>query len=69
MLASTVACGGRVARSDVDASTILAFVVGRANQPAQLTINTTAEPTEMVLALLRLSDRSALPTNSTHPSS
>jgi hypothetical protein len=29
MFSSTVACGGRVARSDVDASTILPFVVGR----------------------------------------
>jgi hypothetical protein len=29
MFASTVACGGRMARSDVDAPTILPFVVGR----------------------------------------
>lgn len=55
MFASTVACGGRVARSDLDASKILAYLVGRGKQPPQLTIETIAQPTELVLALLRLS--------------
>ena len=55
MFASTVACGGRVARSDLDASKILAYLVGRGNEPTQLTMETIAQPTELVLALLRLS--------------
>lgn len=55
MFASTVACGGRVARSDLDASKILDYLIARGNQPAQLAIETIAQPTELVLALLRLS--------------
>lgn len=55
MFASTVACGGRVARSDLDASKVLAYLVGRGGQPSELTLDTVAQPTELVLALLRLS--------------
>lgn len=55
MFASAVACEGRVARCDLDGSTILAYLVARGNQPKQLPVEMVAQPTELVLALLRLS--------------
>ena len=55
MFASTVACAGRVARCDLDGSKTLAYLVARGNQPKQLTAEMAAQPTELVLALLRLS--------------
>lgn len=55
MFASTVACAGRVARCDLDGSKTLAYLVARGNQPKQLSAEMAAQPTELVLALLRLS--------------
>lgn len=55
MFASSIECGGRVARCDLDASKVLGYLVARENQPTQLTIDLIARPTELVLALLRLS--------------
>lgn len=55
MFASTVACAARVARCDLDGSKTLAYLVARGNQPKQLTAEIAAQPTELVLALLRLS--------------
>lgn len=55
MFASTVACSGRVARCDLDQSKALAYLVARGNHSKQLTAEMVAQPTELVLALLRLS--------------
>jgi hypothetical protein len=55
MFASAVACEGRVARCDLDGSKILAYLVTRGNQPKQLPVEMVAQPTELVIALLRLS--------------
>ncbi|PTQ12154.1 hypothetical protein CLG96_06235 [Sphingomonas oleivorans] len=55
MFTSAVSCGGRVARADLDPSKVLGYLVARSNQPAQPNIEMVAQPTEFVIALLRLS--------------
>ena len=55
MFTSAVSCKGRVARADLDPSKILGYLLARNNQPAQLNIELVAQPTELVLTLLRLS--------------
>lgn len=55
MFASSIDCAGRVARCDLAASKVLAYLVARGNQSDQVTMEAIAQPTELVLVLLRLS--------------
>jgi hypothetical protein len=55
MFSSSIDCGGQVARCDLDASKVLGFLVARGSQPALQALESLAQPTELVLALLRLS--------------
>lgn len=55
LFASSVDCGGRVAQADLDPSKVLDFLTARAAPPGETTIDMVAQPTELVLALLRAS--------------
>lgn len=53
--ASVVSCGGKIARTDLDPSRVLSYLVARSSPPIGLGLDVIAQPTELVLALLRLS--------------
>ncbi|MFD0848769.1 caspase family protein [Sphingosinicella xenopeptidilytica] len=53
--ASAVSCGGKIARADLDPSKVLSYLVARSKPPIELGLDVLAQPTELVLALLRLS--------------
>lgn len=53
LFSSAVNCGGRVARPDLDPSKVLGFLVARADAPASPNAGTVAQPTELMLTLLR----------------
>lgn len=55
LFASSVDCRGRVARADLDPSKVLGFLVARNAPPAEVSIDMVAQPTELVLGLLRAS--------------
>lgn len=55
LFASSVDCGGRVSQADLDPSKVLGFLVARTASPAQLSIDMVAQPTELVLVILRAS--------------
>lgn len=55
MFASSIDCGGKVARGDLDASKVLDYLITRQRSPEQLPMESVAQPTELVLTLLRLS--------------
>lgn len=55
LFASTVDCRGRVARADLDPSKVLGFLVARSSPPSEVSIDMVAQPTELVLSLLRAS--------------
>lgn len=55
LFSSCIACSGRIARCDLEASKVLAYLMTREKQAAQLSMKMIAQPTELVLALLRLS--------------
>ncbi len=53
LFTSCINSAGRVARSDLDPSKVLSYLLGRGNPSALLTNELVAQPTELVLALLR----------------
>jgi hypothetical protein len=55
LFSSCVDCGGRVARSDLDPSKVFNYLVARGNRLAPQTNELVAQPTELVLTLLRAS--------------
>lgn len=55
LFSSSVHCGGRVARADIEPSKILGFLLARTTPAARLSIDMVAQPTELVLALIRAS--------------
>lgn len=55
MFVSTIDCGGQVARNDLEASKVLAYLLARNNGPTQTVIESVAQPTELILTLMRLS--------------
>ncbi|MDO9486897.1 MAG: caspase family protein [Sphingomonadaceae bacterium] len=55
LFSSSVDCGGRVARADIDPSKVLGFLVARTGPIADPSIDLIAQPTELVLVLLRAS--------------
>nr|WP_305096730.1 caspase family protein [Croceibacterium sp. D39] len=55
MFSSSVNCGGRVARGDIDPSKVLGYLVARYNGQLKPSTEMVAQPTELVLALLRAS--------------
>jgi hypothetical protein len=61
LFASTIECEGRVARADLDPSKVLGYLLARHNNNAQPGIELVAQPTELFLALLRLSRLFDLP--------
>jgi hypothetical protein len=52
---SAVSCGGQIARTDLDPSKVLTYLVARNNPSAELGHDVIAQPTELALALLRMS--------------
>lgn len=55
MFSSAVLCGGRVARSDLDPSKQLSYLIMRTGSETEPNRELVAQPTELVLALLRAS--------------
>jgi hypothetical protein len=55
MFSSAVQCGGRVARADLDPEKRLAYLMARADQSVEPELELVAQPTELVVALLRAS--------------
>lgn len=55
MFSSAVQCGGRVARGDLDAPKMLPYLVARAGPTHELSLELVSQPTELVVALLRVS--------------
>ncbi|UZK67328.1 hypothetical protein [Sphingomonas sp. M1-B02] len=55
MFSSAVLCDGRVARSDLDPSKQLSYLVARTGSGTEPNLELVAQPTELVLALLRAS--------------
>lgn len=55
MFLSSVDCEGRVARADLDPSRVLDYLVARSSQPVRPNQELIAQPTELILAILRLS--------------
>lgn len=55
LFASAVNCAGRVARSDLDPERVLGYLVSRDSHPKQPNIELVAQPTELVMVLLRSS--------------
>lgn len=55
MFSSAVQCGGRVARADLDPDKMLAYLVAKADQSGEPELELVAQPTELVVALLRAS--------------
>lgn len=55
LFSSCIECAGRVARSDLDPSKVLSYLVARGNPTASPTNELVAQPTELVLTLLRAS--------------
>jgi hypothetical protein len=53
LFASSVDCRGRVAQADLDPSKVLDFLIARTVPPAEASIDMVAQPTELVLVLLR----------------
>ena len=52
---SAVSCGGKVACADLDPSKVLSYLLMRSGAPTECESKVTAQPSELVLALLRLS--------------
>jgi hypothetical protein len=55
LFASCVDCAGRVAQADLDPSKVLGFLIDRAIPSAHASVDIVAQPTELVLVLLRAS--------------
>jgi hypothetical protein len=55
LFTSSVDCGGRVSQADLDPSKVLGFLIARTAPPAESSIDMVAQPTELVLVLLRAS--------------
>ncbi|MBT2246260.1 hypothetical protein JQK15_22400 [Sphingobium sp. BHU LFT2] len=55
LFSSSVQCGGRVARADIEPSKILGFLLARTPPATRLSIDMVAQPTELVLVLIRAS--------------
>jgi len=55
LFASGVDCRGRVAQADLDPSKVLEFLIARTEPPEEASIDMVAQPTELVLVLLRAS--------------
>jgi hypothetical protein len=55
LFASSVDCAGRVAQADLDPSKVLGFLIARAVPPKEASIDMVAQPTELLLVLLRAS--------------
>lgn len=55
LFASSVDCCGRVAQADIDPSKVLGFLMARSAPPEEASIDMVAQPTELVLVLLRSS--------------
>lgn len=55
MFSSAVQCGGRVARADLDPEKMLAYLVARADPSSAPELELVAQPTELVISLLRAS--------------
>lgn len=55
MFSSAVLCDGRVARSDLDPSKQLSYLIARTGSETEPNLELVAQPTELVLALLRAS--------------
>ncbi|MDP9421377.1 MAG: caspase family protein [Pseudomonadota bacterium] len=55
LFASSVDCRGRVAQADLEPSKVLGFLIGRITPTEETSIDTVAQPTELVLVLLRAS--------------
>lgn len=55
MFSSAVACRGYVARGDLDPAKVLPYLVSRAHPPKEPNLDLVAQPTELVITLLRAS--------------
>jgi hypothetical protein len=55
LFASSVDCAGRVAQADLDPSKVLGFLIARAVPPKEASVDMIAQPTELVVVLLRAS--------------
>lgn len=55
MFSSCIECAGRVARADLDSSKVLVYLLARSNQTVDLHLDLVAQPTELLLTLLRAS--------------
>lgn len=55
MFSSTVACRGHVARGDLDPAKVLPYLVARAHPPDEPNFDLVAQPSELVITLLRAS--------------
>ena len=55
MFSSVIQCGGRVARGDLAPDRMLSYLIARNGEPTEPTLELVAQPTELVLTLLRAS--------------